>query len=376
MFNSVKIDIVLLKDRCKEGYSMEQKIDCKLIISQLNTREFFEIEERKNDAKKHWDKIAKPLYGLGYLEDAIATLVSINPEITLKKRCCLVFCADNGIVAQGVTQTGSEVTAVVAHNILHGRASINHFAKVAKTEVIPVDVGMLTEVEGMRTLKVRRGTRDFSIMDAMTEEELYSSIEAGILLVKECKELGYEIIATGEMGIGNTTTSSAVTAALLKVPATKVTGKGAGLSKEGITHKAKIIEDAIAFHHLNIKEPLEIVRKVGGFDLAAMVGVYLGGAFYKVPIVIDGFISSAAALLATRICDACQYTMVASHQSGEPAAQMILEELKLNPIIQCRLSLGEGTGAVAVMPLLEMALSEYRSMPTFTEIQIKEYKPL
>uniref|UniRef100_UPI00289A4320 nicotinate-nucleotide--dimethylbenzimidazole phosphoribosyltransferase n=1 Tax=Lachnoclostridium sp. TaxID=2028282 RepID=UPI00289A4320 len=180
----------------------------------------------------------------------------------------------------------------------------------------------------------------------------------------------------GEMGIGNTTTSSAVTAALLQVPAKDVTGKGAGLSKEGITHKAKIIEDAIAYHHLTPDEPWEILRKVGGFDLAAMVGVYLGGAFFEVPIVIDGFISSAAALLATRLCEPCKYTMVASHQSGEPAAQMLMEELNLNPIIKCRLSLGEGTGAVAVMPLLEMALSEYRNMPTFTDIQIEEYKPL
>ncbi len=355
---------------------MEREIDCKLIISQLNTKEFNEMEERKSEAKEYWDKIAKPLYGLGYLEDAIATLVSVNPKITLTKRCCLVFCADNGIVAQGVTQTGSEVTAVVARNILHGRASINHFAKVANTEVIPVDVGMLTEVDGMRNVKSRRGTRDFSRMEAMTEEELYRCIEAGILLVKECQESGYEIIATGEMGIGNTTTSSAVTAALLKVPAKDVTGKGAGLSKEGIFHKAKIIEEAITRHNLKSEEPLEVLKKVGGFDLAAMVGVFLGGAFYEVPIIIDGFISSAAALLATRLCRSCQYTMVASHQSGEPAAQRILDELKLNPIIQCRLSLGEGTGAVAVMPLLEMALSEYRSMPTFSEIQIKEYKPL
>lgn len=355
---------------------MEQIIDCKLLISQLNVKEFNVMEERKSKAKKHWDKIAKPLYGLGYLEDVIATLVSVNPKTTLKKRCCLVFCADNGIVAQGITQTGSEVTAVVARNILHGRASINHFAKVANTEVIPVDVGMLTEVDGMRNVKARRGTRDFSMMEAMTEEELHKSIEAGTLLVKECKESGYEIIATGEMGIGNTTTSSAVTAALLQVAAKDVTGKGAGLSKDGITHKAKVIEEALAFHHLTAKEPWEILKKVGGFDLAAMVGVFLGGAYYEVPIVIDGFISSAAALLATRLCEYCKYTMVASHQSGEPAAQMILDELKLNPIIQCRLSLGEGTGAVAVMPLLEMALSEYRSMPTFTEIRIKEYKPL
>ncbi len=355
---------------------MERKIDCKLIISRLNKKEFSEMEERKNEAKKYWDKIAKPLYGLGYLEDAIATLVSVNPKITLKKRCCLVFCADNGIVAQGVTQTGSEVTAVVARNMLHGRASINHFAKVANTEVIPVDVGMLTEVDGMRKVKTRRGTRDFSITEAMTEDELWGSLEAGILLVKECKESGYEIIATGEMGIGNTTTSSAVTAALLQVPARDVTGKGAGLSKEGIFHKAKIIEKAITLHNLKPDEPLGILKKVGGFDLAAMVGVFLGGAFFEVPIIIDGFISSVAALLAARLCESCKYTMVASHQSGEPAAQRILDELNLNPIIQCRLSLGEGTGAVAVMPLLEMALSEYRSMPTFTQIQIKEYKPL
>jgi len=366
----------LKRNVTRKGFTMERKIDCKLIISQLKANEFNGIEERKKEAKKHWDKIAKPLYGLGYLEDAIATLVSINPMIALKKRCCLVFCADNGIVAQGVTQTGSEVTAVVANNIIHGRASINHFAKVANVQVIPVDVGMLTEVEGMRCLKNSRGTRDFSLMEAMTEDELCKCIEAGILLVKEYKELGCEIIATGEMGIGNTTTSSAVTAALLQVPAKDVTGKGAGLSKEGITHKAKIIEDAIAYHNLTPDEPWEILRKVGGFDLAAMVGVYLGGAFFEVPIVIDGFISSAAALLATRLCEPCKYTMVASHQSGEPAAQMLMEELNLNPIIKCRLSLGEGTGAVAVMPLLEMALSEYRNMPTFTDIQIEEYKPL
>lgn len=355
---------------------MGQELECKRIISQLKEKDCSQWEERKKKAKEHWDKIAKPLYGLGYLEDAVATLVSANPSITLAKRACLVFCADNGIVAQGVTQTGSEVTAIVAQNILHGKASINHFAKVAHTDVIPVDVGMLTEVEGMRCIKTRRGTRDFSLMEAMTEEELCRSIEAGILLVKECKDSGVEIIATGEMGIGNTTTSSAVTAALLSLPATEVTGKGAGLSKEGISHKAKVIEEAIAFHQLTSRDPWDILKKVGGFDLAAMVGVYFGGALYEIPILIDGFISSAAALMATRLCEACHYVMVASHLSGEPAARMLLEELKLYPILQCRLSLGEGTGAVGVIPLLEMALSEYRSMPTFTEIAIEEYQPL
>lgn len=329
-------------------------------------------------AKVHLDNIAKPLGGLGIFENYILQIAGITGKVPPEKlkKCVAVFCSDNGIVSEGVTQTASEVTAIVARNITLGHASVSNMACITNADVFAYDVGMLTEVAGVINKKITCGSKNFAIEPAMCRIQAETMIKNGIEIVRELKDKGYNIIASGEMGIGNTTTSSAVTSVLLNVSPQTVTGKGAGLSKEGISHKAKVIFDAIALHKPNAKDPLDVLSKVGGFDIAAMCGLFLGGAIYRVPIIIDGYISSVAALLAYRLFPDCKDYMLASHASAEPGAKMVLNSLKLNAPLHAQMALGEGTGAVSILPILDMAYAVYQNMPTFEQINIEEYKAL
>lgn len=329
------------------------------------------------NAKKRWDSIAKPLYGMGKLEDAIIKIAGIDKAIEITKKCVAVMCADNGVVAEGVTQTGSEVTAIVAQNIANGAATVANMAKIAGADVFAFDVGMISTVgNGVIDKKLENGTNNFAKTPAMTRQAAEKMIETGIEIVKELKESGYRLIASGEMGIGNTTTSSAVTAVLMEIDPKEVTGKGAGLSKEGICHKTEVIKAAIRIHKPDKNDPIDVLHKVGGYDLAAMCGLFIGGAYYKVPIIVDGVISSVAALLAYRLSPVTKDYMLASHMSAEPAAAIILQEIGLDAPIMCGMALGEGTGAVSIMPLLDMAVAVYKNMPTFGDADIEEYKPL
>lgn len=327
-------------------------------------------------AKRRWDSIAKPLCGMGLLERQIEKLAGVDPALALDRKCVAVLCADNGVVAEGVTQTGSEVTAIVAANIARGQATVANMARVAGADVFVYDVGMLTECENVPARKIARGTENFRHTPAMSRAQAEQTIETGMDIARELKECGYGIIASGEMGIGNTTTASAVAAVLLGVAPHLVTGRGAGLSSEGVAHKARVIEEALALHAPSAADPVGVLAAVGGYDIAALCGLFLGGAYYGVPVVIDGLISSVAALLAVRLCPAAADYMLASHLSAEPAARMVLEELGLAAPLTCGMALGEGTGAVALFPLLDMALAVYRNMPTFGDIAVAEYQPL
>lgn len=211
---------------------------------------------------------------------------------------------------------------------------------------------------------------------AMTRTEAIRAILTGIEIVGMLKSKSYEILATGEMGIGNTTTSSAVASVLTDIPVKLMTGRGAGLSADGLRRKIAAIERAISLHAPDRGDPIDIISKVGGFDIAGLTGVFLGGAIFRIPIVIDGFISSVAALCAARLVPDCIGYMLPSHCSGEPAASKVLDELGLSALLDCGMSLGEGSGAVAVMPLLEMGLSVYKSMSTFEEIRVEQYEEL
>ena len=292
------------------------------------------------------------------------------------KKCIVSFCADNGVVAQGVTQTDSGVTAIVAGNMLAGKASVCCMSRVAGAETLPIDAGMLTEVEGLRSIKAARGTRDLSREPAMTRRECLSVLLAGMDLAGELAEKGYTLLAAGEMGIGNTTTTSAVAAALLGRPAGEMTGKGAGLSDAGLAKKIAVIDAAIALHRPDPADPVDVISKVGGFDIAAMTGFYLGCALHRVPAIMDGFISTAAALAAVRLCPAVRDALTASHLSAEPGAGYVMESLGLTPLLRLGMALGEGTGAASVMPLIDMALRVYFDMPSFDGIGIDAYQPL
>ena len=320
--------------------------------------------------------IAKPLHGLGLLEDVISRMAGVAPLRREYKKCIVSFCADNGVVAQGVTQTDSGVTAIVAGNMFAGKASVCCMSRVAGAETLPIDAGMLTEVEGLRSIKAARGTRDLSREPAMTRRECLSVLLAGMDLAGELAEKGYTLLAAGEMGIGNTTTTSAVAAALLGRPAGEMTGKGAGLSDAGLAKKIAVIDAAIALHRPDPADPVDVISKVGGFDIAAMTGFYLGCALHRVPAIMDGFISTAAALAAVRLCPAVRDSLTASHLSAEPGAGYVMESLGLTPLLKLGMALGEGTGAASVMPLIDMALRVYFDMPSFDGIGIDAYQPL
>lgn len=331
-------------------------------------------------AKARWDSIAKPLGSLGALENAVIRIAAITgtPNVDLSKRAVVVMCADNGVVAQGVTQTGQEVTAIVAENMSTGDTSVCAMARSAGVEVVPVDIGTARPLTGERILQrhIRRGTADFTQGPAMTREEAQRAVLTGVEIAQDLCAGGVKLLGTGEMGIGNTTTSSAVASVFLNQEPEVMTGRGAGLSSEGLQRKIKAIQQGIERNQPDPNDPLDVVSKVGGLDLAGLAGVFLGGAACHVPVLVDGFISSVAALIAARLCPACKDYMLGSHASDEPASKLVLTELGLEPFLYAGMRLGEGTGAVAVMPLLDMGLAVYREMTTFEAADINAYEPL
>ena len=336
-------------------------------------------DERAVDAaKRHWNGIAKPLYGLGRFEDLLTKVAGIqNTEnIKMDRKAVVVFCADNGVVAEGVTQTDSSVTAAVTRNLAAGRTSVCRMAQAAQCAVVPVDMGMAGDpVPGVADCRIAAGTADFTQGPAMTRAQAVEAVGRGIRLVQEQKAAGVQLLATGEMGIGNTTTSSAVAAVLLGQPVERMTGRGAGLSDEGLARKVDAICRGILRNEPDPTDPLDVLAKLGGFDLAGLCGVFLGGALEGVPVVMDGFISGVAALCALRLCPAAAKAVFASHCSSEPAARLVLDALGKAPLLTAGLHLGEGTGAVASLPLWDMALAVYDHCYSFAEGGITPYTP-
>ena len=337
-------------------------------------------EAAREEAHRRWNVCMKPLGSLGLLEKALEDIAALtgSADIALKERAVLVLCADNGVVAQGVTQCGSEMTAIVARNLAAGVTSVCRMAAEAGCRVVPVDMGILDfpGAEGVLPRRIANGTGDIRKGPAMTRANAERAIRTGIELVQAQKMQGVRLLATGEMGIGNTTTSSAVISVLLNRPAAEMTGRGSGLSDEGLARKIQVIEEAIAVNRPDPADPIDVLAKVGGLDLAGLCGVFLGGALYRVPVLLDGFISGAAALCALRLCPNAGKAMLASHVSAEPAARMVLEALGKAPLITAGLRLGEGTGAVAAMPLLDMARAVYASGYTFDNCGVEPYRPL
>lgn len=331
----------------------------------------------REQAQWRWDHVAKPLHSLGLLEDMIVKIAGIHEtaDVRIDRRCALVFCADHGVVAEGVSQSGSEVTALVAQSIVEGTANINLMAGSANADVYAVDMGMLKPVLGTIDRRITAGTENMAVGLAMTREQAQRALQAGIDLVGEMKEKGYQIILTGEMGIGNTTASTAMSCVLLGFTPEELTGRGAGLSDEGLMRKRNAIERALSVNRPDANDPVDVLAKVGGLEIAGMAGAFLGGVKHRVPVVIDGVISAVAALVAARICPEAKDFMLPSHMSREPAAIRIMDELELKPIIHADMALGEGTGAAALLPLLDMALRVYHGPHTFDDLGMDAYTP-
>ena len=329
-------------------------------------------------AHAHWAGLAKPLGGLGALETLLedAAALTGSAALDVSRRAVLVLCSDNGVVAQGVSQTDQSVTRAVAENLAARRTSVCQMARTAHCDVVPVDMGMAGDpVPGVADCRIAAGTADFTQGPAMTRAQAVEAVGRGIRLVQEQKAAGVQLLATGEMGIGNTTTSSAVAAVLLGQPVERMTGRGAGLSDEGLARKVDAICRGILRNKPDPTDPLDVLAKLGGFDLAGLCGVFLGGALEGVPVVMDGFISGVAALCAVRLCPAAAKAVFASHCSSEPAARLVLDALDKAPLLTAGLHLGEGTGAVASLPLWDMALAVYDHCYSFAEGGIKPYTP-
>ncbi len=335
-------------------------------------------ENAKSASEKRWLSVVKPLFSLGRLENAVSQIAAIKgkPVFTLDKKTLVLMCADNGVVAEGISQCGQEVTATVAKSFMEMTSAACVMAKRAGVEVLPVDCGMITDIDELRSIKTSCGTANIAKGSAMTREDCITIIERSIDIVGELKNSGTEIILTGEMDIGNTTTSAAVTAVLLNQKAENITGRGAGLDSESLKNKIRVVEQAININSPNPNDPIDVISKVGGFDIAAMTGLFIGGAVHNVPVVIDGFISSVSALAAVRLNEKVSQYILPSHLSNEPAGKLLLESLGLEPFITCGMFLGEGSGAVALMPLIDMALDVYTKVGTFDNWKHEAYKVL
>ena len=330
------------------------------------------------EARARWDAVAKPLRSLGLLEELIERIAGIQhtADVSLAPRCALVFCADHGVVAEGVSQSGQEVTRLVAESIAEGRGNVNLMADDL-TDVFCVDMGMAQRAAHPAVIdrRIGPGTRNLAKGPAMTRQEAEGALQAGIDLAGAMKRRGYRLIATGEMGIGNTTASAALTCALLGLEPEAVVGRGAGLSDEGLARKREAVGRALAINRPDPNDPLDALGKLGGFEIAGMAGAFLGGMTHGIPVVIDGAISAAAALAAARLCPEAKGYMLPSHMSREATAARVMAELGLEPVIRADMALGEGTGAVALMPLLDMALRVYAGPHTFTSLGMAAYVP-
>ena len=337
------------------------------------------LDERLMEkAGKRWDSIAKPLHSLGKMEDLIVQIVGITRDerADISKKALVAMCADNGVVEEGVTQTGQEVTAIVADNFVKGTSTVCVMCQEYGVDMKPVDIGMATDGLARRDHKVAYGTQNMTKEPAMTREQAIQALEAGIAMAEELKAQGYQLLATGEMGIGNTTTSSAIASVLLEKPVEAVTGRGSGLSSEGLARKICAVRKAIDVNRPDPADPIDVLAKVGGLDIAGLAGVFLGGAALRMPVVVDGVISCVAALVATRICPIARSYMLPSHTSKEPAAKMLLEALDAQPVLHADMCLGEGTGAVALCPFLDMGVKLYNTLSTFEDIHVEQYEEL
>lgn len=337
-------------------------------------------EDAAKAARIHWNSVAKPLGSLGLLETAVEKIAAIQgtEDVHLYSRRVVVMCADNGVVCEGVTQTDSSVTALCAKAIAEGTSNINALADIYNAKVTAVDIGIDRDVECEKLLnkKVAYGTKNIAVGAAMTIDQAERAITVGMDIVRDIKLEGTDIIVTGEMGIGNTTTTAALASVLLDLSPESVTGRGAGLDSEGLKRKISAVERAITVNRPDKDKPLELIAKLGGFDIAGMVGLFLGGAYYHIPVVIDGVISAVSAYIAYKMNPAAREYMLASHVSGEPSGKMLLDGIGLKPLITAEMRLGEGTGGIMLLPLLDGALAVYNSAHRFDDLAMERYVEL
>ncbi len=332
-------------------------------------------QELMAEAQKRLDFLTKPQGSLGRLEELAKKLVGITGEKDPKvdKKIVVVMAGDHGIVEEGVSAYPQEVTPQMVYNFIRGGAAINVLSRHVGADVVVVDMGVATDLEddsGIVSKKIGYGTKNFAKGPAMTRDEAIQAIEAGIEVVESIEKL--DILATGEMGIGNTTPSSAIIATFSGCDVKEVTGRGTGVDDEGLDRKVQAIEKGLAVNKPDPEDALDVLSKVGGFEIAGLAGCVLAAAARKVPVIIDGFISTAGALIATELAPVAKEYIIASHISQEIGHRLMLERMGLNPLLDLDFRLGEGTGAALAMSLVEAGVKILKEMATFADAGVSE----
>lgn len=328
-------------------------------------------------ASSRQQQLTKPAGAMGVLETLSVQLAGMtgNPRPSFHKPGVIIMAADHGVVLEGVSAYPAEVTPQMVFNFLRGGAAVNVLARQAGASVTVVDVGIAYDFNGAEGLihrKIAPGTQNMLKGPAMTRSQAEEAIQVGIDVVRAEIAAGLDLVATGEMGIGNTTPSSAIAAVLTGQPVERVTGRGTGVDDEGLQRKIRVIREAIEVNQPDPHDPFDVLVKVGGLEIAGLVGVIIGAASCRVPVVIDGFISSAAALIAAGMLPGVKPFLVASHQSEEIGHAVILEKLNLRPLLKLGMRLGEGTGAVLAFHLIRGATGILNEMATFEEAGVSD----
>ncbi|KYH35370.1 nicotinate-nucleotide--dimethylbenzimidazole phosphoribosyltransferase [Clostridium tepidiprofundi DSM 19306] len=331
-------------------------------------------ENAVKDAWKYLDGLTKPIASLGELENIAAKMAGITGNVhnNINKKTIIIMCADNGVQDEGVSSCPQELTWIVSNNFTRGITGVNVLADFVNSEITVVDIGIKGEINNTKILdrKIANGTNNMLKGPAMTREEAIKAIETGIEIVDNLVQKGYDLFGTGEMGIGNTTTSSAILSVLSGLDVDTATGRGAALTDEQFENKKLVIKKAIELNKPNRNDIIDVISKVGGFDIAGLCGCYLGAAKNRKPIVIDGFIASAAALCAYRLNPLVKNYIFPSHLSAEPGAKYIMNEIGLDPFLNLGMRLGEGTGCALAFNIIEAALHVINNMGTFDQAGI------
>jgi len=340
------------------------------MIKPMDRRAMAEAQARQN-------MLTKPQGSLGRLEELAIQLAGIQGKLIpqIRHKAIITMASDHGVVAEGVSAFPQEVTIQMVYNFLRGGAGINVVARQVGARIIVVDMGVAAELEPNPQLlsrKVAFGTQNMSLGPAMTKEQAVKAMETGIEVVASEVARGLDIVGTGDMGIGNTTASSAICAVMTGKPVAEVTGRGTGIADKQLTHKVEVVSRALAVNHPDPKQPLDVLVKVGGFEIGGLVGVMLAAAAHRIPVVIDGFISGAAALIATALSPRLKDFLISAHVSAEAGHQLLLNYLGLRPLLNLEMRLGEGTGAALGIFLAEAAARIMAEMSTFGEAGVSE----
>ncbi|MCC3145472.1 nicotinate-nucleotide--dimethylbenzimidazole phosphoribosyltransferase [Halanaerobium sp. Z-7514] len=347
----------------------------KILEKTLN--EINELDQKMmGEAQIRLDQLTKPQGSLGKLEEIAVKLAGIYGELfpELQNKVHIIMAGDHGVAAEGVSAYPQSVTTQMVHNFLANGAAINALAEGSGAKLKIVDIGMIEDIDSelLVKAKIKAGTENMTKGAAMTREEAIKALEVGIEQAKKAVEEGADIISTGEVGIANTTPSSAVLAVFTGLELNKIVGKGTGLNEEGVKNKIDVIQKAIDYNKPDKEDALDVLASVGGLEIAGMAGVMLGAAAMKKAVVIDGLISAAAALTAYKLCPGVVKYLFPSHRSAEPGHIKIYEELNLEPFIDLQMRLGEGTGAVLALPFFDQAVNIIRDMATFEEAGVSK----